>query len=178
METDHRKRLANSLVVACMIDGMFLWCLLQTRYIMGKHFDLAMPGEPLPRLTNLVFRLLLPEYRSSLVLIALCYSLAAIAIGLIVLSGGSGKEQGRRLSNYLNASRAILLLFTFFYVMACLLPLIKLIDSLDGPEIDHARERIMLTGLVILTLGLVGAVAYVRRRFLQGKPDIEQDQST
>ena len=144
------------IILTGIIDGVFLFVIFQTRYIMRRYFDLQMQGAPLPNLSDLVFKKLIPEYELNLFLLAACYSLILVTIGFgVVGDGHSIKNRRERLIDFLCMSRMTTLFLAFIYLIACISPLISLINYLDGPHIDDAREIITLLILGTFTLFLI-----------------------
>ncbi len=163
------------IILTGIIDGVFLFLILQTRYIMRRYFDLQMEGAPLPNLSDLFFKKLIPEYELNLFLLAACYSLILVSIGFWVVGNGHRiKNRRERLIDFLCMSRITTLFLAFMYLIACVSPLISLIDYLDGPHIDDAREIITLVILGIVTLFLI-CTAIIQWKRIKRQDAEEQD---
>ena len=166
MPANERRRVVWTVAYVSLMDGAFIWLLLQSRYVMRHHFY----GEPLPAFSEFVFRTALPQRGVNLVLIAACYALASMAIGLAGVSCAADPvRERRRLIRYLALSRLPVFALTLAYVCACMLPLLMLMVHLDGYHMDLAKERAWTAAAGALAAGLLIAFLWTCYRYLRGE---------
>jgi hypothetical protein len=134
---------------------------------MRHYLDLVLQGPP-PWLARFVHKVLLPEYEVSLVLLALCYGLATVSMGVWrVAKAGTAEEACQALSSHIALTKALLLGLVLTYLWSCLVPFIYGVLYLIGPEIDHGKERLVVGALAIACMALLAAAGRLSQRFLR-----------